>query len=147
MKKQIALIAVCAVLAVCVLTAGCSGPTASPTPSPSVTPTPSATPTPSPSPSSSPAKLTLMFFYRPTCPKCQATEPIVTQLQTNYTGKVTVQRLNDDDPAYANDVSQYRASIVPTMILLNNGVEVQRWVYPIDYTAVAEQIDSQLSTG
>ncbi|MGZ4907515.1 MAG: thioredoxin family protein [Halobacteriota archaeon] len=88
-----------------------------------------------------------MFFYRPTCPKCQATESIINQLGANYTGKATVQRINDDDAVNADIISQHRVSIVPTVILLNNGVEVQRWVYPINYAAVAGQIDSQLSAG
>ncbi len=88
-----------------------------------------------------------MFFYRPTCPKCQAAEPVISQLEANYTGKVTVQRLNDDDPAYGADVTKYNAAIVPTVILLKNGVLVQRWVDKIDYATVAGQIDSQLSGG
>ncbi len=165
MKKQIALAAVCAALAICVFTAGCTSPTASspsasPSPatstaqvltpsasrtSPSVTPTPSVTLTPTPASSSLPSGgsasgLTLLFFYRPTCPKCQATEPIINQLQTNYGGKLTVQRINDDENA--DLASQNRVSIVPTVILMKNGVEVQRWVYPIDYAAVAGQINN-----
>ncbi len=88
-----------------------------------------------------------MFFYRPTCPKCAATEPIITQLQTQYAGKVSVVRINDDDGASADVISQNRVTIVPTVILLKNGVEVQRWVYPIaDASVIAGQIDSQLGT-
>ncbi len=168
MKRQIALIIVCAALGLCVFTAGCSGPTASPTPSPSgrslaggstaqvvtpsVTPAPSATSASPTTPSGLPSRgsapgLTLIFFYRPTCPKCQATEPIIKQLETNYTGKILVQRVNDDDPTNEQLINQNRVSIVPAVLLLKDGVEVQRWVYPIEYAAVAGQIDSQLSAG
>ncbi len=174
MKKQIALIAVCAVLALCVLTAGCSGPAASPTPSPAsrsssaaastaqvITPSvtaasPSMVPTSSAMPSSSPSGgsasgLTLLFFYRPTCPKCQATEPAINQLQARYAGKVTVQRINFDDPANEAYISQYRAVEVPTIMLLKNGQKipgVPTWIgQQDDASPIAAQIDSQLNAG
>ncbi len=89
-----------------------------------------------------------MFFYRPTCPKCAATEPIITQLQTRYAGKVTVVRINDDDGANADLISQNRVTIVPTVLLLKNGVEVGRWInQQDDATPIATRIDSQLSSG
>jgi len=164
MKKRIILIAVCAALALCVLTAGCSGPTASPKPSASsasskgastgqdITPSASApTVAPSRSPSGGSAQgLTLMFFYRPTCPKCQATEPYINQLQGRYAGKVTVQRLNDDDPASADLISQYRITEVPTVLLVKNGVEVHRWIgqqNDVSAADMAAQIDGQLNGG
>ncbi|MGZ4902437.1 MAG: thioredoxin family protein [Halobacteriota archaeon] len=91
-----------------------------------------------------------MFFYRPTCPKCQATEPYINQLQGRYAGKVTVQRLNDDDPINADQISHYRVTEVPTVLLVKNGVEVRRWIgQQNDASAadIAAQIDSQLNGG
>ena len=80
MKKQPAMIAICAALLVCVAAAGCTSSTSS-SPNASATAnsssqaaTASATPTPTPTPTPPPTHLTVLFFYEPDCPYCQALE-------------------------------------------------------------------------
>lgn len=161
----------CAVLLFCVIAAGCSGPaasptapnaknsstrntatqaaasskavtpTATPTAKPTATPFASATPTPSafPTPTSSPSaggssSLILQFYYRQDCPYCQALEPQITQLQSTYAGKVTVQWTESPGE-------------VPTLVLLNNGAEVGRWVNPGTTAPITAKIDSLLTAG
>ena len=120
--------------------AGCTSPTnsnqtASSTPSASATPTPTPTPTP-------PAHLTVLFFYEPDCPYCQALESTTSFHQLENTSKVTVTPIE----SYTSPLTdQYNVTTIPTLILLNNGHEVSRYVDPTDASAVNAQIANLLS--
>jgi len=146
MKKQAAMIAICAALLVCVAAAGCTSSTSSPNASAaanssSQAATASATPTPTPTP---PAHLTVLFFYEPGCPHCQALESTASFHQLENTSKVTVTPIE----SYTSELSdQYNVTIVPTLILLNNGNQVGHWVDPTDASAINAQIASLLKTG
>jgi thioredoxin-like negative regulator of GroEL len=75
-------------------------------------------------------------------------EPQIDALQARYPGKVTVQKINDDDPANAALVDQYRVIVVPTTILVHNGVVVQTWPERLSNTSpISAQIDSLLQAG
>jgi thiol-disulfide isomerase/thioredoxin len=170
MKKQAAMIAICAALLICVAAAGCTGSSSSPSasatahssskaatasttvkPTPTVTVTPTVKPTPTvivtptvtptastiSTPSNVPATgvPVLYFYYRPDCPYCQALEPQITALQTQYGGKVSVQWI----------VSQGE---VPTLVLFNkSGVQVGSWVNPGTTAPITAKIDSLLAAG
>ena len=123
-------------------------PSAYPTPTPSAYPTPAASPTPLWHPTTSPkpqggrsASLTVLFFYKPECPYCQAMEPKVTQLQNAYAGKVSVQWVVSDQSPLTD---QYGVTTVPTLVLLNNGNEAGRWVSASDTSGISAQISSLL---
>jgi thiol-disulfide isomerase/thioredoxin len=88
-----------------------------------------------------PPHLKVLFFYATNCPYCKALEPHVTQLQKKYAGKVPVQSIEN----YASPLAkQYKVSSVPTLILLNNGHEVGRWVDVTNTTRISAQINSLL---
>jgi hypothetical protein len=165
-KKRTATLAVCAVLLFCIIAAGCTGPTASPTLSTAnnsstktvsskatssaqavttVTPTPSVTPTPTSSPSVGGSKsLTVQYFYELECPVCKnftkfQMAQFESSLSAKHPGKVSIVKISNPDA--------YGVNTVPTLVLLNNGVEVGRWVNPADTTAISSQIDSLLYAG
>jgi len=143
MKKQAAMIAICGALLICVAAAGCTSSTSS-SPnasaaanSSSQTTTASATPTPTPTPP--PAHLTVLFFYEPDCPYCQALESTTSFHQLENTSKVTVTPIE----SYTSSLTdQYNVTTIPTLILLNNGHEVGRWVAPTDASAINARIAS-----
>ncbi|MGA3198352.1 MAG: thioredoxin family protein [Halobacteriota archaeon] len=148
MKKQAAMIAICGALLICVAAAGCTSSTSS-SPnasaaanSSSQTTTASATPTPTPTPP--PAHLTVLFFYEPDCPYCQALESTTSFHQLENTSKVTVTPIE----SYTSSLTdQYNVTTIPTLILLNNGHEVSRYVDPTDASAINAQIASLLNPG
>jgi len=148
MKKQAAMVAICAALLMCVAAAGCTSSTSS-SPnasaaanSSSQTTTASATPTPTPTPP--PAHLTVLFFYEPDCPYCQALESTTSFHQLENTSKVTVTPIE----SYTSSLTdQYNVTTIPTLILLNNGHEVSRYVDPTDASAINAQIASLLNPG
>jgi thiol-disulfide isomerase/thioredoxin len=80
------------------------------------------------------AGLILQYFYRTDCPVCQNFTPQVDQLASNYAGKVAVQKIESN-------------GVVPTLVLLNNGVEVGRWVNPGTTAPIIAQINSLLAAG
>jgi hypothetical protein len=122
-KKRAATLAVCAILLFCVFTAGCSGKATSPTPTPTATPSASVGAT----------NYTVKFFYKNGCIHCEALENTTSfaQLQS----EVPVRWIE-----MANNVG-YNVAIYPTLILYNNGNEVQRWVAPEDATNILARIN------
>jgi len=84
-----------------------------------------------------PAHLTVLFFYEPNCPHCQALERTASFQRLENTSKVTVTPVE----TYTSELSdQYNVTIVPTLILLNNGTQVGRWVAPTDASAINARI-------
>jgi thiol-disulfide isomerase/thioredoxin len=81
--------------------------------------------------------LTVLFFYKPGCPYCEALESTTSfqQLQS----RVNVQWIVS---AQSPLTDQYGVTTDPTLILLKNGVEVGRWVDPTDATGVLAQINA-----
>ena len=148
MKKQPAMIAICTALLVCVAAAGCTSSTSSPNASAtanssSQAATASATPTPTPTPTP-PTHLTVLFFYEPDCPYCQALESTASFHQLENTRRVTVTPIQ----SYTSTLTdQYNVTTIPTLILLNNGHEVGRWVAPSDASAINARITSLFKGG
>jgi protein-disulfide isomerase len=170
-KKRTATLAVCAVLLFCVIAAGCTGQTASPTPStannsstnkisskaissvqavtptatPTATPTTTPTATPTTTPTATPTTtptitpttgFSVLFFYEPGCQHCANLENSASFAQLQ--NKVPVQWISNADPLN----NQYGVSGYPTMILLKNGAEVQRFVGDEDATAILARINA-----
>jgi thiol-disulfide isomerase/thioredoxin len=144
MKKQAAMIAICAALLICVATAGCTASSSSPSASATThSSSKAATVTPKPSASTGgSASLSVLFFYKPECPYCQALENTTSfhQLQS----KATVQWIVSNQ-SFRTD--EYNVTGVPTLILLNHGTEVGRWVDPGDASAINAEVNSLLAAG
>jgi protein-disulfide isomerase len=156
MKKQAAMIAICAALLMCVAAAGCTSATSSSTNSSATanpssqaataTPTPTATATPTATPTASPSggatSLTVLFFYSPTCPHCEAIEGQVQQIPT-YGGKVSVQWVDTTTQSGYNELHSYGATEVPTFVILNGGSEVGS---PLVGLTSTDQLNAQISS-
>ncbi len=66
----------------------------------------------------------LVDFWAEWCPPCKMMNPVLSQLATEWKGKVTIIKINTDEK---NDIaSRYRISSIPTLILFKNGVEIKR---------------------
>lgn len=93
---------------------------------------------------STPPILTVLYFYGPTCPYCQALESTPSFHQLENTSKVTVTPIVS---ATSPLTDQYNVSYIPTLILLNHGAEVGRWVNATDASAINAQVSSLLKAG
>ena len=149
MKKQAAMIAICAALLMCVAAAGCTSSTSSspnasatansssqaataPATASAATPTASAaTPTATPTGSASglPAGYKIYYFYEEGCPYCEAFS------QTSDYAKLAAQPgftpvVSTNAPAVAQQLG-VTVSGYPTAVLVNsNGAVVGTWEYP-----------------
>ena len=149
-QKQAAMLAVCAILLFCVAAAGCTSSTSSSSNATNVsTTTTSAQASTSasivtPSASATSPSLTVLFFYDPTCPYCIALENTPSFHQLENTSKVTFTPIVS---ATSPLTDQYNVTTDPTLILLNHGTEVGRWVDATDATGINTQIASLLNPG
>ena len=151
-QKQAAMLAVCAILLFCVAAAGCTSSTSSSSNATNVSTTTTSaqastsasivTPSASASASATSAKLTVLFFYSPTCPYCQALESTSSYHQLENTSKITFTPIVS---ATSPLTDQYNVTTIPTLILLNHGTEVGRWVDATDANGINAQIASLLN--
>ena len=66
----------------------------------------------------------VLYFTASWCPSCKNMEPIIEQLKKS--GKTAVQKIDIDyDGTF---VPKYDVKSVPTTIVLENGVEIKRYV-------------------
>lgn len=66
--------------------------------------------------------LVLVDFYADRCGPCVALAPVMTELATQYEGKVKIVKLDVDQ---ANEIAaQYGVMSIPTVYLFNNGVKI-----------------------
>ncbi|KXB05133.1 thioredoxin [candidate division MSBL1 archaeon SCGC-AAA261O19] len=83
-------------------------------------------------------------FWGSWCPPCKMTEPIVSELEKEYDGKVKIGKLNIDK--YPSVASRYAISGVPTFITIKNGKEVAREIGAKSKKQLRELIESALGS-
>ena len=87
-------------------------------------------------------KLVLVDFWAEWCGPCRMIAPTVEELAADYTGKVTVGKLNvDNNPAAA---SQYGVRSIPTLLLFKGGEVVEQLVGLADKPKLQAIIDKHL---
>jgi thioredoxin 1 len=71
-------------------------------------------------------KIVLVDFWAGWCGPCRALAPTIEELAKEYSGKVLVGKLDvDSNPKTAEC---FQVFSIPTLILFNNGVEIERMV-------------------
>ena len=68
----------------------------------------------------------LVDFWAPWCPPCRAIAPIMSELATEYAGRVTIAKLNTDEQP--RTMAQLGVQGIPTLIIFKGGREVERLI-------------------
>ena len=81
----------------------------------------------------------LVDFWAEWCMPCRALAPTIEELAKTYTGKVKVGKLDTDKNQ--KTAMNYQITAIPTVILLQNGQVVKKWVGNVRKDEFVKAID------
>jgi thioredoxin len=85
----------------------------------------------------------LVDFWAPWCGPCRFVAPVLDELASEQAGRLVVAKINTDD----NQATAARLGIqgIPTMILFQNGKEIDRVVGALPKPALEQWLEQKLS--
>ena len=85
----------------------------------------------------------LVDFSASWCGPCKALAPTIDKVATEYSGKLEVYKVDIDESP--NTTGQFGIQGVPTCILFNNGIEVDRFTGNQDLRSVKARVNKVLT--
>ena len=87
--------------------------------------------------------VSVVDFWAEWCGPCRMITPIIEELSTEYAGKATIGKINvDRNPKVSLD---YGVRSIPTILILKNGVVVDKHVGVTTKAVLAEKINAHLT--
>lgn len=88
-------------------------------------------------------QLVLVDFWADWCGPCRTVSPLIDQLEEEYQEKVVFAKINVDEQQEISE--QYRISSIPTILLVKNGIVVERLVGAHSLDEYRENMDKYLT--
>jgi thioredoxin 1 len=85
-------------------------------------------------------------FWAAWCGPCKVMHPIIEEIEKEYEGKVTVKKINLDEPESQELTLKYPITAVPTYIIEKNGQVIQQFIGAQHKNTITEALDQALST-
>lgn len=87
--------------------------------------------------------VSLIDFWAEWCGPCKMIAPMIEELATEWDGKATIGKLNVDNES--GIAARYNVSSIPTLLLIKNGEEAQRFVGVTSKTDLTQALESAAS--
>ena len=86
----------------------------------------------------------LVDFWAPWCGPCKAIAPILTELATEFSGKLRIAKFTIDDVGNDATATKFGIRAIPTMLLFKNGKVAEQIVGMVPKAALQEKIKAQI---
>jgi len=89
-------------------------------------------------------QVTLLDFWAAWCGPCKIMNPIIEEIEHEYSGKIKVVKINVDEPTSQKMVEQYQIGAMPTYIIEQNGQVVSSFVGSQSKKTITGALDQAL---
>lgn len=86
----------------------------------------------------------LVDFWAPWCGPCKAIAPILSELATEFSGKLRIAKVNIDDEGNDAIAAKFGVRAIPTMLIFKGGKVADQIVGMVPKAALQEKIKAQL---
>jgi thioredoxin 1 len=87
--------------------------------------------------------VTLVDFWAEWCGPCRMIAPALDDLAVDYEGKAKIGKVDVDSSA--NLAQEFSVSSIPTLLIMKDGVEVNRFIGVTSKSDLAQALDSALA--
>jgi len=90
------------------------------------------------------SKVELLDFWASWCGPCKVMAPVIDDIEEKYKDKITVKKLEVDDPNNQALVDKYQVMSIPSYLIEKNGMVVSQLVGAQSKKTITDELDKAL---